>query len=304
MELLAPPIPGQSLLSLDEMVGREPSFMTSIMTGLMADCQRSPAGLGQEAWRMGAEPGPHSQPGRAPRPGGLEPSSPTAALFYCPLGWPPLSPLPLPLLPNSPVPYYPTLPLPSCPPQGKCSYLPRWQKYYPPHPFPRAPPTYCSVPVCSHAEGEWCCHSNADALEPRPHTTSSQPKEHRTSDLRKRSKFREGSKVTHKAISCRTRSFSQLDTAGWRAGGGGEAQAVADRALSEYSHIMETLGSRVTGRSEVVVEERGRFTEYLNQLCQQKEFVTQVLALIDMRCVCSLLSPDTDTHINQQAQRW
>ncbi|XP_064198261.1 uncharacterized protein LOC135258697 isoform X2 [Anguilla rostrata] len=298
MELLAPPLPGQRLLSFDEIVDREPAYMTSILAGCVSDCLgRYPAELGGGSWRMGADAEDAvgaSEPGPAPGPGdsGKLPEhlhssdlpGPTAALYYCPLLWPhrvhpvaPLKPLPvpLPLLPNPPVPYYPALspqlalPLPGYPAQGRYSGFAQWQ-YYTPRPRSRDTPTYCSV----------------------------LPEERRTSDPRERSQFREGSKVRHKATGCRSRSFSQLDSEGRRKGG--EGQAVAERALSEYSHIMETLGSEVTGRSEVVEEERGKFTEYLNQLCQQKEFVTQVLALIDMRCVWSLLSPDTDPHTTHQ----
>ncbi|KAJ8382512.1 hypothetical protein SKAU_G00032900 [Synaphobranchus kaupii] len=312
MALLAPPIPGQPLLSLDKIVGGEPSYMTSILKGSVPDWQKwHPAELGREPWRMRAEPeeptgtasselglatGPgDTELGKLPEhPCSSEPSCPKGPLYYCPLICPrgsrpaaqliPL-PVPLPLLPNFPVPYYPALalPLPSCPvqacPQGRYSGFSRWQNYPSvalQHPAPRL----CSLKYCPVL-----------------------PEECRTSDPREKSKFKEGLKVRHKATGGRTRIFGQPDSEGRRAGGwwrGGGGQAVADRALSEYSHIMESLGSEVTGRSEAMEEERGKFTEYLNQLCQQKEFVTQVLALIDMRCVWSLLAPDMDTRVTHK----
>ncbi|XP_064198265.1 calpain-B-like isoform X5 [Anguilla rostrata] len=214
MELLAPPLPGQRLLSFDEIVDREPAYMTSILAGCVSDCLgRYPAELGGGSWRMGADAEDAvgaSEPGPAPGPGdsGKLPEhlhssdlpGPTAALYYCPLLWPhrvhpvaPLKPLPvpLPLLPNPPVPYYPALspqlalPLPGYPAQGRYSGFAQWQ-YYTPRPRSRDTPTYCSV----------------------------LPEERRTSDPRERSQFREGSKVRHKATGCRSRSFSQLDSEG------------------------------------------------------------------------------------------
>lgn len=119
-----------------------------LWAGSVLDGQkRGPVGPGPEGGLLG-------ESGRAPAPGGprklperqrcAEPPPPTATLLYCPLLWPrtvhpaaPLSSLPLALLPNSPVPY--------CPPQGRYSGFPWWQKYCPPRPCSRDPPTYCPV---------------------------------------------------------------------------------------------------------------------------------------------------------------
>ncbi|XP_041925067.1 uncharacterized protein LOC121689384 isoform X2 [Alosa sapidissima] len=87
-----------------------------------------------------------------------------------------------------------------------------------------------------------------------------------------------------------------------------QMQELMEGALKEYTEVMEALESRseVRESSEVTEEateqeekeENGSFTEYLNELCSQKEFVTQVGEVIDLEYVSSLLSSDTDSSDN------
>ena len=64
-----------------------------------------------------------------------------------------------------------------------------------------------------------------------------------------------------------------------------EVQDLAGEALREYSEIMEALETKNKGGSEETEEEEevhggdeeeGPFAEYLNELCSQKKFVSEV----------------------------
>ncbi|KAK1792677.1 hypothetical protein P4O66_012615, partial [Electrophorus voltai] len=82
----------------------------------------------------------------------------------------------------------------------------------------------------------------------------------------------------------------------------GKVQNLAEEAFREYCEIMKGLESRIKEGSEVMKEqevvdedvEEGSFIEYLNKLCSQKEFVTEVAAEIDMAYISSLLSSDSN----------
>ncbi|KAL7855707.1 hypothetical protein AOLI_G00193110 [Acnodon oligacanthus] len=74
-------------------------------------------------------------------------------------------------------------------------------------------------------------------------------------------------------------------------------QDLAEEALREYSEIMVVLETKNNGGSEEVHdgdEEEGSFAEYLNELCSQKKFVSEVGAEIDMAYISSLLSSDSN----------
>ncbi|CDQ83593.1 unnamed protein product [Oncorhynchus mykiss] len=93
-------------------------------------------------------------------------------------------------------------------------------------------------------------------------------------------------------------------------------KVLEERALGEYTAAMEALLIDPTGireRLEVRNQEEegdekkndeeeegggdgeGSFTEYLNELCSQKEFVTKVGAVLDLQYLSSLLTSDPDT---------
>ncbi|CAB1345492.1 unnamed protein product [Coregonus sp. 'balchen'] len=90
-----------------------------------------------------------------------------------------------------------------------------------------------------------------------------------------------------------------------------DIKVLEERALGEYTAAMEALLIDPTGvRERLEVrgqeeegdeEEEGEgdgecsFTEYLNELCSQREFVTKVEAVLDLQYLSSLLTFDPDT---------
>ncbi|XP_052351652.1 uncharacterized protein LOC118369195 [Oncorhynchus keta] len=95
-----------------------------------------------------------------------------------------------------------------------------------------------------------------------------------------------------------------------------DIKVLEERALGEYTAAMEALlidPNGVRERLEVRNQEEeedekkndeeeeggrdgeGSFTEYLNELCSQKEFVTKVGAVLDLQYLSSLLTSDPDT---------
>ncbi|KAL6466683.1 hypothetical protein MHYP_G00244870 [Metynnis hypsauchen] len=78
-----------------------------------------------------------------------------------------------------------------------------------------------------------------------------------------------------------------------------DVEDLAEEALREYSEIMVVLETKNKGSSEEEEEvhhgdeEEGSFAEYLNELCSQKKFVSEVGAEIDMAYISSLLSSDS-----------
>ncbi|XP_029610247.1 uncharacterized protein LOC115194576 isoform X1 [Salmo trutta] len=95
-----------------------------------------------------------------------------------------------------------------------------------------------------------------------------------------------------------------------------DIKVLEERALGEYTAAMEALlidptgvrdGLEVRNQEEEGDEKKndeeeegggdgeGSFTEYLNELCSQKEFVTKVGAVLDLQYLSSLLTSDPDT---------